>query len=101
MDGVKWTGTQALRTPGGTRRDFWLQKKYCFRLHAHVSRVKLPENDKSGFKLLFVGTQDTRRDPVRFRVRQKNHCFRLYAHVSRVKLPEKDESGFRFWVGGT
>jgi hypothetical protein len=62
---------EGLRRPGETRRDFGLSKKHYFRLHAHVSRVKLPENDESGFKLLFKWTQDTRRDPARYRAKKK------------------------------
>jgi hypothetical protein len=64
-------GLEGLRRPGGSRRDFGLSKNHCFRLHAHVSRVKLPENDESGFKLLIGGTQDTRRDLARLRVPKK------------------------------
>jgi hypothetical protein len=64
-------GLEGLMRPGGTRRDFGLQKNHCLRLHAYVSMVKLPENDESGFKLLFGGTQDTWRDLARFRVKKK------------------------------
>jgi hypothetical protein len=63
-------------------------------------KMKLPENDESGFRFWVGGTQEpgeTRRD-FGF---PKNHCFRLHAHVPRVKLPENDESGVIFWVGGT
>jgi hypothetical protein len=52
--------------PGETRRDFGLPKNHCFRLHAYVSMVKLPENDESGFIFWVGGTQETRRDPERF-----------------------------------
>jgi hypothetical protein len=36
-----------------------------------VTRVKLPENDKSGFGFWVGGTQGTRRDPERFWVPKK------------------------------
>jgi hypothetical protein len=64
-------GLEGRRRPGETRRYFGLPEKHYFRLHANVSRVTMPENDESGFKLLFGGTQDTRRDPARFRVKKK------------------------------
>jgi hypothetical protein len=84
---------EGLRTPGETRREFGFPKNHCFRLHAYVSMVKLPENDESGFKLLIGGTQDIRRDPEIFWA-PKNHCFRLYKHVSMVKLLENHESNW-------
>jgi hypothetical protein len=64
-------GLEGLRRSGETVRDFGLPKNHYFRLYAHVSRVKLPENDESGFKHLFGGTKDTRRDPAIFRVPKK------------------------------
>jgi hypothetical protein len=36
-----------------------------------VPRVKLPENDESGFRFWVGGTQGTRRDPERFWVPKK------------------------------
>jgi hypothetical protein len=36
-----------------------------------VPRVKLPENDESGFRFWVGGTQGTRRDPERFLVPKK------------------------------
>jgi hypothetical protein len=43
-------GLGGLRRPGETRRDLGFPKNHCFRLHAHGSRVKLPENDESWFR---------------------------------------------------
>jgi hypothetical protein len=64
-------GLDGRRRPGVSWRDFGLQKTNCWRLHAWVSMVKLPENDESGFKRLFGGTKDTWRDLARFRVKKK------------------------------
>jgi hypothetical protein len=72
-------GLEGRRRPGETRRYFGLPEKHYFRLHANVSRVTMPENDESGFKLLFGGTQDTRRDPARFRVKKKGNCSAVFA----------------------
>jgi hypothetical protein len=81
-------------------RRFWVPKKPFFRLHAHVSMVKLPENDESGFRFWvggLRGPRETRRD-FGF---PKNKKFRLHAHVSWVKLPENDKSGFKLLFGWT
>jgi hypothetical protein len=91
---------EGLRGPGETWTEFGFPKNNFLRLHAYVSRVKLPENDKSGFRFGVERLRrpgETRRD---FGL-PKNHCFRLHAYGSIVKLPENDESGFRFWGGGT
>jgi hypothetical protein len=55
-------GLEGLRRPGETRRDFGPPKNHCFRLHAYVSMVKLPENDESGFRFWVGGTHG---DPER------------------------------------
>jgi hypothetical protein len=63
-----WKGcTVVLKEGSGDIREF----ERVVNQKTQVPRVKLPENDESGFGFWVGGTQGTRRDPERFWVPKK------------------------------